>query len=77
MHEIDRVNSQLDPHEQLRLLVVCREPWTADNGLLTPTLKVRRTALEERFNSRFTKWEQSKDRVLWEALDENDTKAYS
>jgi long-subunit acyl-CoA synthetase (AMP-forming) len=76
-HEIDRVNSHLDPHEQLRLLVVCHQPWTADNGLLTPTLKVRRTALEERFNNDFTKWEQLKSRVLWDGIDGDDTKTYS
>jgi long-chain acyl-CoA synthetase len=65
-HELDRVNGHLDQHEQLRFMVVCQQPWTADNGLLTPTLKVRRTALEQRFNSSFTAWEQTKTRVLWQ-----------
>jgi long-chain acyl-CoA synthetase len=65
-HELDRVNSHLDQHEQLRFMVVCQQPWTADNGLLTPTLKVRRAALEQRFNSNFPAWEQAKDRVLWQ-----------
>ncbi len=74
-HELDRVNSHLDPHEQLRFLVICHQPWTADNGLLTPTLKVRRTALEERFNDSFTQWEQSKERVLWQGFDDDDKKA--
>ena len=75
-HEIDRVNSQLDPHEQLRFLVVCDQPWTAENGLLTPTLKVRRSALEERFNNSFTQWEQSKGRILWQGIDNHDTQAH-
>jgi long-subunit acyl-CoA synthetase (AMP-forming) len=65
-HELDRVNGHLDQHEQLRFMVVCQQPWTADNGLLTPTLKVRRTVLEQRFNSSFTAWEQAKTRVLWQ-----------
>ena len=74
-HEIDRVNSQLDPHEQLRFLVVCQQPWTVDNGLLTPTLKVRRNALEERFNNGFSEWEQSKGRVLWHGINGDETPA--
>ena len=46
-------------------------PRLADNGLLTPTLKVRRTALEERFSSSFIQWEQSKGRVLWQGIDDD------
>jgi len=65
-HELDRVNSHLDQHEQLRFMVVCAQPWTADNGLLTPTLKVRRAALEQQFESNFIGWEQAKTRVLWQ-----------
>ena len=71
--EIDRVNGQLDPHEQLRFIVLCHQAWTADNGLLTPTLKVRRTALEERFKNSFAKWEQSKSRVVWEGIEDDQT----
>jgi long-chain acyl-CoA synthetase len=76
-HELDRVNSHLDSHEQLRFLVVCHRPWTSDNGLLTPTLKVRRTALEEHFNNSFTQWEQSKGRVLWQGMDEDQTNVWT
>lgn len=65
-HEIDRVNAQLDQHEQLRFLVVSQQPWAVENGLLTPTLKVRRAALEQRFESSFPAWERAKTRVLWQ-----------
>jgi long-chain acyl-CoA synthetase len=75
-HELDRVNNQLDSHEQLRFLVVCHQPWTIENGLLTPTLKVRRTALEELFNNNFTQWEQSKSRVVWQDRDDDDKKVH-
>ncbi len=64
--ELDRVNSQADAHEQLRFMVLCQEPWTIDNGLLTPTLKVRRTLIEQRFASSFAHWEQRQQRVVWQ-----------
>jgi hypothetical protein len=36
-----------------------------DNGFLTPTLKVRRAALEKAFESRFSQWEKLKREVVW------------
>ncbi len=67
--ELDAVNAQLEHHEQLRFLVISEQPWTIDNQLLTPTLKVRRAALEQRLAPRFNAWEASQQRVIWmEAL---------
>jgi long-chain acyl-CoA synthetase len=63
--ELDRVNAQLEHHEQLRFVVVCQEPWTSDNGFLTPTLKVRRSLIEQRFAALFSAWERSPQRVIW------------
>ena len=36
-------------HAQVRAVWLTLEPWTIDNGLITPTLKLRRPELESRF----------------------------
>lgn len=36
-------------YAQVRRCWVTLEPWTIDNGLLTPTLKLKRPAIEHRF----------------------------
>jgi long-chain acyl-CoA synthetase len=64
--ELDKVNSQLEHHEQMRFLVICQQAWTPENNLLTPTLKVRRSTLEQRFAGHFNGWEQADRRVLWQ-----------
>ncbi len=46
------VNRDLAGYEQLRRVVVVPEPFTVDNGLLTPSLKVRRRAVEARYQDR-------------------------
>ena len=43
------LEATLEPHERLGRIVVVGESWTVDNGLLTPTLKIRREAIERRY----------------------------
>jgi long-chain acyl-CoA synthetase len=63
--ELNTVNVQLEHHEQLRFIVISEQPWTIDNELITPTLKVRRSTLEQRFSPRFEEWEKSQQKVIW------------
>ena len=41
--------SNVSPHELIRGIVLTPEPFTTENGLLTPSLKPRRQALGERY----------------------------
>lgn len=48
--EIERINAgHLGPVEQVQAFQLLPGPWTAENGLLTPTLKLRRKAIEAQF----------------------------
>ncbi|MNF04751.1 hypothetical protein D3C80_2043410 [compost metagenome] len=60
------MNAQLEPHERLDRLVVVREPWSIDNGLLTPTLKIRRNLIEDRYLPRMEAWFSTQGRVVFE-----------
>lgn len=62
---LERVNANLELTERLSFLAVSQEPWTIDNGCLTPTLKVRRFALEQRYSSQFQQWEHAGRKILW------------
>jgi long-chain acyl-CoA synthetase len=49
---IARANDRLKQfprYVRVRRVVATREPWTVDNGLLTPTLKVRREKVQKEF----------------------------
>jgi long-subunit acyl-CoA synthetase (AMP-forming) len=43
------VNRQLESHERLGRAIIVNEEWTTENGLLTPTLKVKREVLEKKY----------------------------
>lgn len=39
----------LPRYARIRRVIALKEPWSTENGLLTPTLKIRRTAVQDRF----------------------------
>jgi long-chain acyl-CoA synthetase len=59
------INETLDPHEQLDCLVVTTDPWTVDNDLITPTFKVKRNKIEDRWAANYDKWVGSRKKVIW------------
>jgi len=62
----DKVNATLDPHEKLKTIVVTRGAWSIDNGIMTPTLKIKRNVLESRYLDRIENWYDTRDKVQWE-----------
>jgi long-chain acyl-CoA synthetase len=59
------VNHGLDPHEQLAVLVLTAEPWTVENGLITPTFKIKRNVLEARYVAQFDGWTSRGRQIVW------------
>lgn len=63
---LSSVNPALDAHEQLSKVVVVKNDWTIENGLLTPTLKIKRNEVEKLYSPKYEKWEKEKGSVVWE-----------
>jgi len=63
---LSAVNETLDNFEQVRKVVITREEWTVGNGMMTPTLKIRRNELEAKHVHRYAEWFDRIDTVIWE-----------
>ncbi|MFT3713674.1 MAG: AMP-dependent synthetase/ligase [Archangium sp.] len=50
---IEKCNARVAPYESVKKFRVLADDFTVDNGLLTPTLKVKRKAVEARFKKLF------------------------
>ena len=59
---VAEVNAKIEKHEAVGGIRIIDEPWTIENGLLTPTMKVKRAELEEKF---LPQLEGQKDSVVW------------
>jgi long-chain acyl-CoA synthetase len=62
---LSHVNAGLSTYEQMQMLVVVAEPWTIENGFLTPTMKIKRARIEAAVADKLEGWYASKDAVLW------------
>jgi long-chain acyl-CoA synthetase len=60
------VNEHLEKFEKLEKAVIMQETWTIDNGLLTPTMKVKRNQVEKIHMPRYPGWFDQKGKVIWE-----------
>ena len=47
--ELDNYNKTLAPHEQIKQFRLVVDDWNPNNGLLSPTLKLRRGPLMEKY----------------------------
>jgi long-chain acyl-CoA synthetase len=61
-----KVNQGLEYHEQLAKLVIVRDEWTIANGFFTPTLKIRRGAIDAHYGPQYAIWLLTKDEAIWE-----------
>jgi long-subunit acyl-CoA synthetase (AMP-forming) len=62
---LQNVNRRLPDHEKLRMIVVAREPWSIENGCLTPTMKIRRSRIEAGVAGSVEGWYAQGEPVVW------------
>lgn len=66
LETINNVNKTLPKHEAISKAVIMREEWTVDNGLMTPTLKVKRNRVENIHQHMYQQWFEHPEKVVYE-----------
>ena len=46
---VTEINNSVEKHARIGVVIVDREPWNIDNGMLTVTMKVKRAEIDKRF----------------------------
>ena len=64
--KMEMVNSKLFNYKRVSTIVICSDDWTPQNGILTPTMKIKRGAVDKMYMDKYEQWHQSKEKVIWE-----------
>ncbi len=64
---LQKLNERLDPHERLERVVVVSSPWTIENAMLTPTMKIRRDVIERNYEGSVEGWYGDPNTIIWES----------
>jgi len=62
---LKEVNAQVADYEKLQMIVVAKDPWSIENGCLTPTMKIRRSRIESAVEPKVEGWYANKSPVQW------------
>jgi long-chain acyl-CoA synthetase len=63
---LEKVNSSLDNYKRMSKVVFVKEDWLPENGMTTPTLKIKRSKIDEKFSNQYNIWLKIKEDVVWE-----------
>jgi long-chain acyl-CoA synthetase len=63
---VNDVNLELEKHEKIEKVIIMKEDWNVDNGLTTPTLKVKRNSIEKIHQPLYQSWFDMEDKVIFE-----------
>jgi len=64
---LKQVNQEVEAFERLQFLTVVKDPWLIENGFLTPTMKMKRSMLEDTYGPQMEQWYGAGQKVVWEA----------
>ena len=63
---LEKANKQLDNYKKVSTFVVVKEPFSVENGMLTPTLKTKRNVVNEKYSKLLEQWHDHDDSVVFE-----------
>lgn len=65
LYSVKTLNNTRANFEKISTAVIQDEPWSIDNDLLTPTLKVKRSNMDQRYGEQYLKWHEDNEPVIW------------
>jgi long-chain acyl-CoA synthetase len=66
IESVHELNQTIESYERIEKIIIMKEDWSVDNGLLTPTLKVKRNHVEKIHMPMYKEWFDKEEKVIYE-----------
>ena len=59
------VNNQLARFQKVAAMIIVADRWEVDTGILTPTMKVKRNVIDQRYSHLYTNWFNAEQPIIY------------
>ena len=74
---LDSVNSDLVNYKKISTLIIVKDEWTQENGIIGPTQKLKRTAIDELYSTKYLEWHESEESLIFESSQSSRSNSYT
>jgi long-chain acyl-CoA synthetase len=66
LSRLDEVNSELINYKKISTLIIVKDEWTQENGIVGPTQKLKRGKIQDKYSSKYLEWHESDEKIIFE-----------
>ena len=66
LNTLENINSDLVNYKKISTLIIVKDEWSQENGIVGPTQKLKRGAVDEKYNKNYLKWHESEQKLIFE-----------
>ena len=63
---LEKINSNSVSHKRVSTIIICKDDWTPENNILTPTMKIKRGNVDKKYKLDYSNWHNSDSKIIWE-----------
>ena len=65
-NKLINVNKDLVSYKRISTIIFVKDDWNPENEILTPTMKIKRNKINDKYCEKFKGWSDNIETVIWE-----------
>ena len=66
IEKLNSVNEQSFNYKKVAKIIICKDLWTPENEILTPTMKIKRGNVDKLYQDNYLDWYNNSKKIVWE-----------